>query len=62
MIGTAAQDLPFVAQDRFSVGKAAEDTVTAVAALTLRLDSRWSLGFGFQWRWKDDRWISATLN
>ena len=30
--------------------------------LTLRLDSRWSLGFGFQWRWKDDRWISATLN
>ena len=30
--------------------------------LTLRFDSLWSLGVGFQWQWEEDRWISATLN
>jgi long-chain fatty acid transport protein len=30
--------------------------------MTLRLDDIWSLGAGFQWRWRPDRVINATLN
>jgi long-chain fatty acid transport protein len=30
--------------------------------LTLRLDSMWSLGIGFQWRWKKNRVITGSLN
>lgn len=30
--------------------------------ITLRLDSMWSAGIGLEWRWKDDRTISASLN
>ena len=30
--------------------------------MTLRLDDMWSIGFGFEWQWKKDRAISATLN
>lgn len=27
-----------------------------------RLDSMWSLGVGFQWQWKDNRNVTASLN
>ena len=30
--------------------------------ITLRLDSMWSAGVGFEWQWKDTRSISATLS
>ena len=30
--------------------------------ITLRLDSMWSAGIGLEWRWKDNRTISASLN
>jgi long-chain fatty acid transport protein len=30
--------------------------------MTLRLDSVWSIGAGFEWQWKEDRRVSATLN
>ncbi len=31
-------------------------------SLLLRLDRIWSLGAGFEWQWKEDRRLSATLN
>lgn len=30
--------------------------------ITLRLDSLWSAGIGFEWQWKDNRVISGSLN
>lgn len=30
--------------------------------LTLRMDSMWSLGVGFEWQWKDNRTVTASLN
>ena len=30
--------------------------------VTLRLDAMWAVGVGIEWRWKDNRAISATLN
>ncbi len=30
--------------------------------LTLRLDSMWSAGIGLEWKWKEDRIISGSLN
>lgn len=30
--------------------------------LTLRLDSMWSAGVGFEWQWKENRIISGSLN
>lgn len=31
-------------------------------SILLRLDRIWSLGVGFEWQWKEDRQVSATLN
>jgi long-chain fatty acid transport protein len=30
--------------------------------VTFRVDSVWSLGAGVKWRWKEDRWVSMTIN
>ena len=30
--------------------------------ITLRLDSMWGAGIGLEWKWKDNRSLSATLN
>ncbi len=30
--------------------------------ITLRLDSMWSVGVGFEWQWKEQRKLTATLN
>lgn len=30
--------------------------------MTLRLDSAWSLGAGFEWQWKDNRTLGASLS
>ena len=30
--------------------------------MALRLDSMWSLGVGFEWQWKDNRTVTASLN